>query len=86
MGGPVQLDQDSWKKLLLAGHLDHSQNGRNQLNIYVSDCIAVCTAGNEEDQIFQDLSDDVCFADGNCILSGRSNLPVYLPAEERAFE
>ena len=86
MGGTVQLDPDPWKKLLLAGDMDHNQNGGHQLNIYVSDRIAVCTVGNEEDQIFQNLSDDVCFADGNCILPGRSDLPVYLPAEERTAE
>ena len=43
-------------------------------------------AGNEEDPVFQNLSDDVRIAYGNRFISGGSNFPVYLPAEKRTPE
>ncbi len=86
MGWLIQLDPDFGEKFFLAGDLDHGQDGRNQSGIYVSDCTCICTAGDEEDPIFQNLSDNVRIAYGNCFLSGGSDLLIYLPAEERTFE
>lgn len=86
MGGTVQLDPDPWKKLLLAGDMDHNQNGGNQSGIYLCNCPCVRTAGNEEDPIFQNLSDNVRIAYGDRFISGGSNFPVYLPAEKRTSE
>ncbi len=82
MGRGVQLDPDPWEKFFLAGDLDHGEDGGNQSGIHLSDCLIVRTAGNEEDPVFQNLSDDVRFAYGNRFLSGGSNFSVYLPAEK----
>ena len=86
MGGSIQLDPDPWEKFFLAGDLDHGEDGGNQSGIYLSDCFIVRTAGNEEDPVFQNLSDDVRIAYGNCFFPGGSNFPVYLPAEKRTSE
>ena len=74
------------EELLLAGDLDHGEDGGNQSGIHLSDCFIVRTAGNEEDQIFQNLSDNVRIAYGDRFISGGSNFPVYLPAEKRTPE
>ena len=74
------------EKLLLAGDLDHGEDGGNQSSIHLSDCFIVRIAGNEEDPVFQNLSDDVRIAYGNRFFPGGSNFSVYLPAEKRTPE
>ncbi len=86
MGWLIQLDPDPCEKFFLAGDLDHGEDGGNQSGIHLSDCLIVCTAGNEENPVFQNLPDDVRIAYGNRFLSGSSNFSVYLPAEKRTSE
>ena len=83
MGRYLKLGASSLQRNLLEGHCDHLGDRRDQSGVHLRSCNFLCAFVLAEEKRRKAVPDDVRTADGNSFFSCSSNLPVYLPAEER---